>query len=152
MSAPVAFTVYGKSETKGSTRSFVSSTTGRIVTKNDNPKAEGWALRIGIEASIAMRGRATLTGPVILGARFYLQRPKKLKCDHHITKPDLDKLLRCAKDALTGLVWRDDAQVVVLEDSGKFYAGGRFDPEGPTGHIRAEIRVLPVTDSAGGQR
>lgn len=145
----VTFTVYGKSQTKGSTRSFVSNVTGAIVTKNDNPLAAGWANRIGIEANIAMRGKTLLDGPVVLRIRFYLQAPKRPKHAHHVTKPDLDKLLRCAKDALTGIVWRDDAQVVLLEHPGKFYAGGRFDPEGPAGKIRAELTVRPATDDDG---
>ena len=148
----IGFTVYGKSETKGSTSSFMSNRTGKIVTKNDNPNASGWANRIGIEANIAMRGRLLLTGPVVLGIRFYLQSPKKPKNTHHITKPDLDKLLRCAKDALTGIVWHDDAQVSLMHRPGKFYAGGRFDPEGPTGKIRAEIIVRTATDDDGAER
>jgi crossover junction endodeoxyribonuclease RusA len=31
---------------------------------------------------------------------------------HHTSPPDLDKLLRAVMDALTGVVYRDDAQVV----------------------------------------
>lgn len=28
------------------------------------------------------------------------------------TRPDVLKLARCAEDSLTGIVWRDDAQIV----------------------------------------
>ena len=147
--AAITFTVYGKSQTKGSTKSFISNRTGAIVTKNDNPLSAGWANRIGIEANIAMRGRAVVTGAVGLDVRFYLQAPKKPKHPQHITKPDLDKLVRCAKDALTGIVWRDDSQVVAV-GAMKVYAGGQHDPEGVTGKIRAEIIVRPATDADGG--
>ncbi len=33
---------------------------------------------------------------------------------HHTKKPDLDKLARALKDALKGVLYHDDAQVVVL--------------------------------------
>lgn len=36
------------------------------------------------------------------------------------SKPDVDKLARTVLDALTGIIWRDDAQVVSLEIR-KFY-------------------------------
>ena len=32
--------------------------------------------------------------------------------EFHTQKPDADKLLRCALDALTGVVWNDDSQVI----------------------------------------
>ena len=32
----------------------------------------------------------------------------------HTSKPDLDKLVRCIKDALTGIAWKDDAQVSLV--------------------------------------
>ena len=93
-----------------------------------------------------MRGRALFDEAVSVNILFYLQAPKKPKSTQHITKPDLDKLIRCAKDALTGIVWHDDAQVVQMAPAGKYYAGGRFDPEGPTGKIRAEITIRPSAE------
>jgi Holliday junction resolvase RusA-like endonuclease len=39
----------------------------------------------------------------------------------HLTKPDASKLIRAVEDALTHVVYRDDAQVVELV-VGKFYA------------------------------
>lgn len=61
---------------------------------------------------------------------------KQLKADklaHRVrptVKPDLDNLAKGIKDALTGMIWRDDAQVVSLTVR-KFYA---VDP-------RAEITI-----------
>ena len=37
--------------------------------------------------------------------------PKRNVRPAHTKTPDIDKLLRAALDALTGVVWRDDAQV-----------------------------------------
>ncbi len=39
-------------------------------------------------------------------------------------RPDLDKLCRACLDSLTGIVWRDDAQVVRLEASKDYGAPG----------------------------
>lgn len=54
-------------------------------------------------------------------------------------KPDLDKLTRATKDALTGLVWDDDARVVrsVLEK--------RFSTRTRDVGLWLEVRVLPAT-------
>lgn len=46
---------------------------------------------------------------------FHLQRPAKSKHgDIPLGPPDVDKLARGVDDALTGMLWRDDAQVVRL--------------------------------------
>src|SRR5206468_58994 len=69
------------------------------------------------------------TGPVDVGLYFYFPRPKShyrtgrnshlLKdpaTEYKPSKPDLDKLVRAALDAITqsGRIWRDDAQVAGL--------------------------------------
>jgi len=55
-------------------------------------------------------------GAICLEAEFILARPKTLpkKVVDHTKKPDLDNLLKAVKDAMTGIVWRDDSQVVSL--------------------------------------
>ena len=75
-----------------------------------------------------------LTGPLVVEMMFYLSRPKshygtgrnhrKVKPSaprYHTKKPDLTKIIRSTEDALTGIVWRDDSQIVA-RDSGKLYA------------------------------
>jgi Holliday junction resolvase RusA-like endonuclease len=54
--------------------------------------------------------------------------PKRLV--QHIKKPDLDNFVKAVKDALKGLVYRDDSQIVRLAAS-KDYG----DP------LRVEIRI-----------
>lgn len=44
----------------------------------------------------------------------YLQKKSKDSLIYHTKKPDLDNLSKTYLDALTGLVWKDDAQVVHL--------------------------------------
>jgi len=81
-------------------------------------KASAWAATEGIFYR-------PLTGAVILKVQFQFTRPKshygsgknagQVKGSapkYHITKPDLTKLTRAVEDALTGVIWRDDSQVV----------------------------------------
>ena len=63
-----------------------------------------------------------LTTPLCVDFYFYMPRPKchytakgKLKPNapaYHTVKPDKGKLERSTTDALTGILWKDDAQIV----------------------------------------
>ena len=78
-----------------------------------------------------------------LSCIFRFQRPKshfgtgrnagKLKKSAprcHVVKPDLSKLVRAVEDALTGIIWRDDSQVIDYRPYlTKGYADD-IDPEG----------------------
>jgi len=57
-----------------------------------------------------------LEGPVCISLTFYLPRPKSAprRVVHPATRPDLSKLVRSVEDALTGIVYRDDAQIMSL--------------------------------------
>lgn len=83
-----------------------------------------WRHAIGDQARIAMGFLPALDGPVAVRARFALPRPRsRPKRDHWPDRrPDLDKLGRALLDALTGIVFLDDAQVVALDPT-KEYAG-----------------------------
>lgn len=123
MSGVLEFTVVGIATPKGSGRAVLSRSTGRAIFKPDNPKTKGWQSTIAATAAIALQRPEYadcrfIDGPVVFSAVFYLPRPKRLLGRRtaalavpHVTKPDLDKLVRAAKDALTGVVWTDDSQV-----------------------------------------
>ena len=56
-----------------------------------------------------------MTGPVELEVMFYLDRPSSVstvKRPYPTVPPDLDKLIRGVGDALTGVVYDDDSQVI----------------------------------------
>lgn len=117
----ITFTVYGQAQPGGSKRAGVAKSTGRIFIRDDNPKAHDWKLRVGQVAGELMSGRELFQGPLYLVATFYLPRPKshfnksgvsRSAPKYPITRPDATKLLRPLEDALTGIVWGDDAQVV----------------------------------------
>lgn len=44
---------------------------------------------------------------------------------HPIGKPDVDNCIKLLGDALNGILWRDDSQIVQI-DAGKFYANEPF--------------------------
>jgi len=126
----IQFFVPGQPGTKGSARAFVVR--GRAIITNDSRKAKPWAAAVSAAAHEAMGGNPPMQGPVRVSLCFYLPRPKshylrgQLRTDapaYCPKRPDLDKLTRCTWDALTGIVFSDDAQVV-LEYGSKLYANG----------------------------
>jgi Holliday junction resolvase RusA-like endonuclease len=145
------FQVVGVPETKGSARGYTVQRQRRDGSKytgvrvdNDNPKAKGWASTIrncaAIELQRAEHRGLHFTGPVAVEFVFHLVRPKKFLTRKyesidvpHVTRPDLDKLVRCGKDALSKVVWADDAQVIALVARKQYVATGEFP--------RAEIVV-----------
>lgn len=136
----LSFTVYGVAQPKGSARAFVPKGWTRAVVTSANPKNKGWQQLVAEAASHALSQSAWRldVGPIRLTVAFYLPRPKSIPklVVHHLKKPDLDKLTRSVKDALTRVVWNDDAQVVAL-DAVKWYAESGTNP-------RVEIVVSSV--------
>ena len=119
---------------QGSKRAFRNKYSGRIQQVESSNRAAPWRSDIRDAAEKALADREPLDGPVDVTLAFRLPRPK----GHYRTgkhagelrptappkptgKPDLDKLTRAVLDALTGLVWGDDSQVVRLIVS-KHYA------------------------------
>lgn len=75
-----------------------------------------YAQRTAIRHEYTSSG-GTLYGsePVSVNATFVFVRPKSVserRRPYNTVKPDIDKLLRAVLDALTGVAYRDDAQVV----------------------------------------
>lgn len=120
------FTVYGVPIPQGSVRAFVVK--GRAVVTADNRRDLGtWRQEIAAGARAA--GAVPCEGPVEVMLTFRLpwprSRPKRAQWPDK--RPDLDKLVRAVLDALTGLAWHDDGQVVALR-AVKAYANSRTDP------------------------
>ena len=107
------FHVLGTPEPQGSARAFVEK--GRAVVTSANPKMKRWRDRIATEAQAA--GVEFIEqGPVVVRAEFRMPRPKSApkRAVVPVTRPDVDKLGRACLDALTGICYRDDSQVVTL--------------------------------------
>jgi|CXWL01.1.fsa_nt_gi Holliday junction resolvase RusA-like endonuclease len=110
----IAFIVLGVAQPKGSTKAFMRPGMRFPVVTNDNPKTKPWAEIVRLVAQQHAPQGGPWSGPVDLTTTFYLPRPKSLpkRVLHHTKKPDLDKLVRAVKDALKGVLYLDDSQVV----------------------------------------
>lgn len=115
----VTFTVLGRAAPQGSMRSM-----GKFI-KCDNPATMPYRQAVGW-AALDARGQAGFHEifanhhvPVRVRISFYFAPPKKKRPEPSV-KPDLDKLCRACFDAMSGIMYADDGQVVELE-ARKFY-------------------------------
>ena len=120
----IRFSVVGVPVTQGSARATILKTTGRAVLIQENHKGlRAWrgAIRRAAE-TVAEGQKAPAQTPVWVTASFRLPRPASVKRIRPSVKPDLDKLARASLDALSGVLFEDDGQVVSLHVQ-KEYAG-----------------------------
>lgn len=116
----IVFTVFGHPQPGGSKTSG-RTLDGRTYVRDSNNKAAPWKERVSQVAGEMMKGRPLYDGPLVLTVTFYVPRPKshygvkgllKSAPKYPTVRPDVTKLLRPLEDALTGICWRDDSQVV----------------------------------------
>lgn len=108
----VLFFVPGKPAPQGSKRHV-----GRGILVESSKEVGPWRERVALAAHNAMSGRALFDGAVSVCLNFVLPRPKsapKSRTPAATKRPDLDKLERAVLDALTGVCFADDSQVVSL--------------------------------------
>lgn len=88
----------------------------------DSPaKLRKW--RRTVRATCMAAGVKPIPGPIELELEFWIPRPKSVKRESPIVRgSDLDKLARAILDAIDGVAYDDDAQVVALRAT-KRYAG-----------------------------
>ena len=101
---------------QGSKRAF--NVGDRAVVVDVNPrKLKDWRSAINSVLQDKWEG-PPLEGAVSVELHFQLLRPPSVsekKRPYPSVMPDIDKLARAALDAMTGIVFRDDAQVVRLD-------------------------------------
>lgn len=119
----VQFFVRGKCEPAGSKKAVPMGRRWGVV--DDNPAAEGWKKSVAGVAMVEMNGRQPYEGPMRVSMTFLLERPKS----HYLTdgrslsvagrafichtqRPDALKLARAVEDAMSGVVYVDDNQIV----------------------------------------
>jgi len=66
------------------------------------------------EAMLDVQDMSLIEGAVCVELLFQFVPGKTVKRKHMTTKPDIDKTSRAILDACTGVVWKDDSQVVEL--------------------------------------
>jgi len=119
MTTIASFDVLGVPKPQGSMRAF----NNRVV--HAKPKAlMDWRGDIAKAAADFVTEKAERGTPVWIHATFRLERPKAApkRVIRPTTKPDLDKLVRSLLDALTGICFADDSQVVSLNVGKRFAA------------------------------
>ena len=142
----LTFDVIGEPKPQGSSRAFLNRKTGQVILANSSSRSlNDWRREIAKAAADEMERcegeRYPRPMTVRVNVRFFLQRPKtQTKAQRAIrwvaTKPDIDKLLRAALDAMTvARVYDDDSQVASIAVE-KVYADEHF--------VGAEIVVRPL--------
>lgn len=126
----IRFFVSGIPAPGGSKRGFAIKKggvyTGRVaIIDAGGERTKNWRQDVAAAAMNAMKQAelAPLTGAIEIELLFQMPRPKShFRSDgislrpgspsHHVTRPDCGKLARSTEDAMTGKVYRDDAQIV----------------------------------------
>jgi crossover junction endodeoxyribonuclease RusA len=108
----ITFDVIGRPSPQGSKKSIGNN---RFVESSKFLPAWRKAVRVAAEEAVTASMWARVSGPVELEVMFYLDRPSsisKTQRPQPTVAPDLDKLVRGVGDALTGVVYDDDSQVI----------------------------------------
>ena len=115
----ITITIEGTPRPQGSKRHV-----GRGIMVESSKYVAGWREWVRHRAVEAMRGIEVIEkpSPVFVEIVFGFDRPQKHfrsngelredAAEYHTGKPDVDKLLRAILDSMTGIVFRDDSQVM----------------------------------------
>lgn len=114
----LCFTVFGVAQSMGSKRAYTPKGWSRPIITDSNRSLKSWQQLVREAAAVAILAlppadRTLLQHGVRVTVACYLPRPKALpkRRTAHTTAPDLDKLVRALGDALTRVVYHDDAQI-----------------------------------------
>ena len=135
----IMFTVHGKPQPAGSKRAFIFNPKGggraRASVVDANPKSSSWKTTVGwnaVKARNEVGLHELLDGPLRLSLVYEVPRPKSHIGKYGLprasapswptAKPDVLKLARAVEDALTGILYRDDSQIVHEELTKKWGA------------------------------
>ena len=120
---------------------------GKFVRTYDPKESSDWKSAVKLQALDCLRRDypdwKLLIGAVRLKCVFRLMRPPSVserKRPYPIVKPDLDNLVKAVKDALKGIVWVDDCQVVEMETEKRY-----DDPPG----VHVDVREILTPADAG---
>ena len=121
----IEFFVPGQARPAGSKSAFKHKQTGKIIVTHANPATKQWMDSVKWFAMKEVNRMIPTNEPVCLKLIFLKDRPKthfgsgrnegvlRSSAPSHFTNtPDLTKLTRAVEDGLTGIVWKDDCQVI----------------------------------------
>ncbi len=127
MSAMVRFFVPGLPRPGGSKKGFYIPKIKRVVITEDNKRSKDWRATVALVASETVK--TPMEGPLFVYFDFRLPRPKGHMGKSGVrasapaypaVKPDTTKFIRSTEDAMTGIVWHDDAQIVAQAGSKQY--------------------------------
>lgn len=121
--ATVSVFVPGIPKPGGSKRAFINQKTGRAIVTEDCKGSKDW--RTAVRFAAAEVFASPLFGPLEVAFRFYMPRPRghygsgrnaglvrESAPKFPAFRPDVTKLVRSTEDALKGVAWLDDSQIV----------------------------------------
>ena len=116
--AEIKFKIIGKPIPKGRPRFFRA---GAHVGTYTPTKTRKWEEFVRFQA-VQYRPKKLWEGPISMALTFMMPRPKSLpkKVVYHIKKPDLDNLAKSIKDALQGIIYKTDSQIIILNLEKKY--------------------------------
>lgn len=116
---PVTFSVAGAPQGKGRARAFRK---GNFIGHYTPEKTRSYEGMVRHEATLAMAGRAPIEAPVFVQLTAIFDIPKSFSrarradaMGNHIKpakKPDIDNIIKVWVDAMNGVVFKDDCQIV----------------------------------------
>jgi Holliday junction resolvase RusA-like endonuclease len=123
----------------GSKKAFYSKKSGRAFVVDASKHTKTWRESVRSAAQHAYTGNP-LKDAFAVRHIFYFRRPnshfgsgknadviKSSAPDFHTKKPDLTKLIRSTEDALTGIIWVDDSQVIMRTDEKRYASSDEFE-------------------------
>jgi Holliday junction resolvase RusA-like endonuclease len=134
MSATVYFVVYGNPVGKGRPR---ATSRGGFVRMYTDAKTLGFESAVADEARIAMREWQAFNTPMQMQLSAYYPIPKswskkkrQMAMDgeiHPQVKPDLDNVMKAVLDAMNGVVYVDDSQVINMVATKRYSSDPRVE-------------------------
>lgn len=124
----IELVIYGKPVGKARPR-FGRTKSGGVMTYTPR-ETKLYEQGVTTLAQVAMFGKDMLEGPVKVTIKAYFQH--KTKTGWHISRPDLDNIVKAILDGLNGTVFSDDATVCQLVASKEY------------GEERVEVKVENV--------
>jgi len=131
------FTIYGDPVAQGRPRFSSRGGFTKAYDPKESREAKGYAKFI-LADTMRKKDYKVLDEACIFSVKIYRKIPKSYSKKKHVqcangtlrptTKPDLDNYIKLVKDAMSGIVWRDDSIVVGYSQCGKYYVEENKDP------------------------
>lgn len=69
----------------------------------------------------------TYNSPLKIHVHFFLSKPISVKRDYPSVRPDIDNYLKAVLDAMNGIVFKDDGQIITLAASKRYHDNPGID-------------------------